>query len=150
MRFHSLLPLLAGLAALSSCGGPTDPAFEAINAHAKWLAKAPSSYSYTVARWCECLDEWIGPVEIVVRNRVVESRTYVRTGVPVAPTKYWDRFAVVDTLFARIFQAQSGKPDRISVSYDPEYGFPTRVFVDQFDQYADDEYTLAASNFRVR
>lgn len=149
MRYRSLLTGVASLIVVAGCDSSTGPHVEDINAHVKWLAKGPASYAYTVARYCFCLDEWIGPVEIVVRDGVVQSRTYVRTGAPVPASRYWDRFAVVDTLFARVADAQRGKPEKLAVTYDSQYGFPSRISVEAIGGM-DDGYSFAATNFRVR
>lgn len=154
MRFRSLVSsLLIGIASLAvaaGCDSPSEPELDLLHARAKWAANAPPSYSYTVAQYCFCLPEWIGPVVVVVRDGVVESRTYVATSAPVPSAQYWDRFATVDTLFARLLEAQQNRPVKVIVTYDAQYGFPNRIDVDPDAHAVDGGYTLVASNFQAR
>lgn len=133
----------------AACNGPSTGLGDDAAQYRKWLKHAPSSYSYIVTRSCECLPDWIGPVEIVVRNGVVQSRTYTRTQQPVDPAKYWDRFATVDSIFARLREARVSDPASLRVEYDKQWGFPTTISVDVYADYVDDEYAYSARDFRV-
>jgi len=67
-----------------------------------------------------------GPVVVVVRNKIVESRRYVRSGAAVAPT-YDELFPTIDGLFAIIDAAVRDGTRPLDVRYDPTHGYPTRI-----------------------
>ena len=84
-----------------ACSSGTAPAGELSAARSRWERSAPASYTVTIARSCECLPEMTGPVVVTVRNGVVDSRQYVRSGATVT-TSYVSLFPGVDGLFAII------------------------------------------------
>ena len=137
-------PLIVGLAA---CDGATGPGLELALARARWAQRGPPSYTITVARLCECLET--GPVEVTVQNGVIESRTLTRNGAPV-PSSYAALFPSVDGLFERIDSAQRTRVARLDVTFDPTYGYPTRIEIDHFRPTVDDEVTFVATNLEVR
>ena len=93
---------LASLVLLAACGsGSTAPADSLAAARARWARNAPPAYSYTIQRSCECTAEMTGPVAVVVRGGVVESRQYVSSGASVAP-QYASIFPAVEGLFTII------------------------------------------------
>lgn len=136
------------LATLTACGGATGPERELTAARALWAQREPASYSISVARWCECLPEMSGPVVVTVRDGLVESRHYATTGAPVPPT-YADLFPSVDGLFERIEAARHQPVARLDVRYDPAFGYPVRIAIDEDAVMADDEVTYDAKDLRV-
>src|SRR5919109_2652626 len=94
----------SALSILTACDNPMAPERELQFARWRWAAQHPTSYSLTVARWCECLPAWTGPVVVVVRDGQVESRHYVSSGDPV-PSALAEGFPTVEGLFARIDEA---------------------------------------------
>jgi hypothetical protein len=119
---------LAGLVlAVAACrASSVEPAEGLATARARWARNAPASYSYTIQRSCECLTEAAGPVTVVVRNGVVESRTYVATGAAVA-AQYASIFPAVEGLFAMIDDAIRSGTTPLTTRYDPTLGYPTRI-----------------------
>jgi hypothetical protein len=145
-----LLPALTALATLlAACGDEGNPIVNIEGPRAKWAANKPASYSYTLTRSCYCLTELTTPVDIVVRNGVVESRTYQNSTTPVSAT-YAGYFPSIDGLFAKVDTARLAKPFIINLSFDETYGYPTFLNVDQNRNTVDEEYTYVASNFVVR
>ena len=74
------------------------------------------------------------------------SRTYVKTGLPATlggPT-WWP---AIDALLAELESARDGGADKIEVTWEPNYGFPTHAFVDYIAGAADDERAMTLSNF---
>ena len=131
-RSHLRLPfaLLALILGGAACGSPTGPEENLEAARARWAGHGIDSYSITVSRSCDCPPEWSAPAIVVVRDGVVESRTYVRTGHPVAAL-HAASYPTVEEMFSQIeagLQNEWGKP---SVDYHLVFGFPTRyVFGD--------------------
>jgi hypothetical protein len=106
----------------------TGPESELAVGRARWAMVGPASYSVVVGRACECLDAAAGPVFISVRNGVVQSRQYTRTGAAVTSMRD-DWFPTVEGLFAVIDAAIRDGIMPLDVSYDPTLGYPTRVFI---------------------
>ena len=118
---------VAGLVLAAACrSSSVEPADSLAAARARWARNAPVSYSYTIQRSCECLAEAAGPVTVVVRNGVVESRTYVATGASVA-AQYASIFPAVEGLFAMIDNAIKNGTTPLTTRYDPTLGYPIRI-----------------------
>ena len=118
---------LASLVLLAACGsGSTAPADSLAAARARWARNAPAAYSYTIQRSCECTAEMTGPVAVVVRGGVVESRQYVSSGASVAP-QYASIFPAVEGLFTIIDDAIRNGTRPLTTQYDPILGYPTRI-----------------------
>jgi hypothetical protein len=141
--------LVAAAATLGACDGPTLPERQLQVARLKWERTRPAAYTFTIARYCFCTSDGIGPVIVSVRDGVVESRTYVNSGAAVAPT-YADYFPTVDGLFELIEDARRQGADAINATYDPARGFPVVISIDYVREMADDELTYRATDFRPR
>jgi hypothetical protein len=117
----------AGLIVLAACGSSsTGPADSLSAARARWARNAPTAYSYTIQRSCECLAETAGPVTVVVRNGAVESQQYVATGAAVS-AQYAPIFPAVEGLFTIIDNAIKNGTKPLTTQYDPTLGYPTRI-----------------------
>jgi len=151
MRLRSLTfaCLAAAAATLGACDGPTAPGWQLQVARLKWERTRPAAYTFSIARWCYCMQEGIGPVIVSVRDGVVESRTYAGSGAAVGPT-YADFFPTVDGLFELIEDARRQGADAIDVTYDPALGFPVVISIDYVRAAADDEITYRATDFHPR
>ena len=130
MTIRSVLATAVALVlAFTGCNqSGTGPSSELAAARARWLQGAPSAYSYTIRRSCECLAESAGPVTVVVRNGVVESRQYVTSGAAVG-TEYAGVFPSVEGLFAIIENGIREGIEPLTAVYDAELGYPSRFAV---------------------
>ena len=143
----SLLPtlLLAGLAACSDTSGPTPSDLLYASNLAKWNSTGPDSYQMVQTRLCECAV----PTEVVlvvVRNKTVESRTYVGSGAPVPPGRA-DDFPDIPGLFELINRALSGGASAYSTEYDPTYGYPVTLYIDWVQGTLLDDVSYAVTEF---
>lgn len=123
--------LLAALLTLSVNGcrsTVTGPKSELEEARARWSMIAPAAYTVVVSRSCECLPAAYGPVLVTVRNGVAQSRQYTQTGGAVTTTRD-DWFPTIEKLFSIIDAAIRDGIQPLDVTYDPTYGYPTRVFI---------------------
>src|SRR5215203_5484987 len=127
------LSVLITTGGCSDAVGPT----EGLNqARARWTEVGPLSYTLTIQQSCsECFDEHRGPVRLEVRNGVVQSRTYIKTGNEVA-SAFANTFPTVEELFVRI-DLSIRRGDTPGIQYDRYYGYPKRFEPEAgFDEWA--------------
>jgi hypothetical protein len=141
--------VLVAAALTAACSGATGLSRDLALARARWEERGPASYSITVSRLCECLEEWSGPVVVTVQNGVVESRHYTRNGAAV-PSRYDHLFPSVPGLFELVERARREGAAQLDVSYDPTFGYPTRIAIDWHATHVDEEETYTASDFVPR
>lgn len=109
--------------------GPADQA-----AWARWQARGAADYTIRLTRKCFC-----PPYE----NALVRVRAGRAVGPP-DPEPGGEPRSIAD-LFDMIF---SGSNDRFTVTYDPTYGFPTRLDIDVETNAIDDEHTWTVNQYR--
>ena len=136
-----LASLASAMFTLTSCSSMISPGEELASARSRWLQKAPSAYTMTIMRGCECLTEAVGPVVVTVNNGAISAR-YTLSGAAVSKT-YAGLFPDVEGLFQLIENAQAQHYYKVDVEYDSELGFPTKISIDANKQMVDDEsFTL--------
>ena len=147
-RFVSVAAML-GIVGLASCSASlVGPGEDLAIARTKWNQNGPSSYTMKIFKSCECLEVMSGPVIVTVKNGVVTSRTYQRTGQAV-PSNYAASFPGVEGLFDMIAQIKGEDPYKLDVRYDPALGYPLGISVDYNKQMVDDEISTAVFDFSI-
>lgn len=138
------LALLTLLVVGTACEAPTAPGDRdnLAAARARWNAKSTSSYSYKVNRSCECV---LGGrlMAVTVLKGTVTSAAYVESGSEVEAALLTYVLTVPD-LFDLIQDALDRKASYLAVTYDPIYGYPTRIEVDYSANAVDDEVVMSA------
>ena len=119
--------LVATTIAVTACHDSTAPYGDLMRATAKakdlWVEEGLTSYAFVASRSCECLREATGPVRIVVENSHLVSATMVATGAAVDTALWFD----INALFTLIESELNAQPSLLEVSFDPSWGYPTRV-----------------------
>lgn len=136
--------LVLALGLLAGCSDSTGTSIQEellTSSIRKWNETGPASYEMILLRTCAC--PAIPPVRIIVRNKVVESRSYADTGDPV-PSEKADDFPDVPGLFALVKKAMDEDYYLFTVAYDPTYGYPASLQLDQVAATLDDNV-----NFQV-
>ena len=121
-----------------------------------WEQTRSSDYTYEYNVLCECSDNFGQTVKVTVINGGIESVVYAESGEfgrkagdpPVVSGS--PRYHTIDSLFDVIQDAIADEADRLTVSYNSEFGYPTDVAIDQFVNAIDDEYSLTASAYSPR
>jgi hypothetical protein len=146
MRKIAVLTLLLSGAACEAATAPGDVDNLAA-ARARWSQSGGDSYSYVVNRSCFCV---LGgrTVTVTVRNGVVSAAEYAETGGPVEST-FLTYVATVPDLFDLIQDALAKDPAYFAATYDPVFGYPTRIEIDPSANVADDEVALSARNLTL-
>jgi hypothetical protein len=74
-----------------------------------------------------------------VRDRRLVSVTRVSDGAAVPPSDWPLRYYTVDQMFDLIEESQRQGAAEVRVTYDPQLGYPTEVYLDPRATVADDE-----------
>lgn len=111
---------------------------------AKWNAMRPAHYQYRYTPGCFCsLRRW--QIEAKA-GTVVAADKLIGDGV-TTPSDL--REFGMDSLFRLIKRVQGEKPYKLTVTYDREFGFPDRIYVDPNQNVSDEEYSIYIDNFKV-
>lgn len=143
-----LFILLAVL--MTGCASLVGQASSDVNSdQAKWQNANISHYRYELSISCFCIFSQDMPLVIEVKDGQVVSMEY-KSGKEIDPAllEQFQRYDTIDKIFAELEKAH-GSADRVEVTYDDQYGFPTQITIDQAQQAADDELYLTISNFEV-
>lgn len=143
------LPALPALLVGLGCDGSGDSvAFRTTVARARWEDRGPADYRMTVTNQCAfCGKIDAGPVEVVVRDGRIVSRTYLDDGSEV-PESFRKAFPDVDGLFDELENAIR-TADHVEAEFDPGLGYPVHTYVDYATTAADDEVGHTLSDFQV-
>jgi hypothetical protein len=139
MRYTAALLLVAtATLSLSSCDGVTSPRSDLEQARTRWAERGPSDYSIVVSRSCFCAPVTTDPVVVTVAGGVIVSRVYAASGDTVPPA-YASVYPDIAQLFDIIDEAIAQRAAHVDVTYEPDFGYPVSVFIDQSANAADDE-----------
>lgn len=119
---------------------------------AKWQAADISHYRFELFIGCFCPFAEDMPLTVEVLNGEIVSITRA-DGSPVEATDpsrgVYESYATIDRLFAELKADLSGEADEVVVTYDPTYGFPVNISIDQIKEAIDDELSLQVSSFEI-
>ena len=110
----------------------------------RWTERGPSSYTVTVSRSCLC--SATGPVDVVVRNRVVVSRRTSTTGEDV-PANLQAAYPSVEEMFIAIDAGLQSGTKPVAMQFDAALGYPKRY---SFGDPALDAPVVIVSNLRAQ
>ena len=133
----AVVAIAAGCATAGPAGveGPRE---ELDRARRLWAAEGMDDYRYTLRRICFCLPEVGAPVEVEVRDGAVVARRAAGSGAPVG-AEHQELWPAVEGLFDLVEDAVEREADRVAVTYHPERGYPTSVYIDYSFEMADEE-----------
>jgi hypothetical protein len=134
---------------LTACSGRASTEFD--KNLAKWQDAKVTHYRYTLFIGCFCAFTEDMPVTIEVNNGEIVSITSTNGNAinpgdaPYESVKY---YADMDLLFNQLKDSLD-KADKVEMTYDPTYGFPTSIAIDQVEQAVDDELYITVDNFEI-
>ena len=113
----------------------------------KWQNAGISHYSFRLFRGCICEDN--EDVLIEVENEQILSMVYqsMRT-MNEYDRAFFESLGTMERLFSTVEQELSGESLKVTVTYDPVYGFPVEI-VSERSEGADDELNLTISDFEM-
>ena len=125
-------------------GTPSGEVNSLESARAAWAASGIGDYDFTITRQCFCLETWVGPFAVRVRDGV-SVVTRVSDGSEVDPL-------ILDQLpisAEELFQFAEERQEQASfrVTYDQATGLPLSIWSDPIPEAADDELGVLVSGF---
>ena len=115
----------------------------------QWTDAGVSHYRYDLVIGCFCPFSQDMPLTIEVKDGKVVSITNVEGVLLDASNpsyQYYLEYATIDLLFAEL-KSEMTEAEELTVVYDPQYGFPSEVWIDRFKLAVDDEMSLQVTNF---
>ncbi len=114
----------------------------------KWQGAKITHYRYNLFVGCFCVFNENMPLVVEVKDGSLVSMKY-QNGKEVEESNrdLFEKYATIDRIFSELETNINGKADEFTVTYDPTYGFPTKVNVDFIKKAMDDELALTVSNF---
>ncbi|MDH3458337.1 MAG: DUF6174 domain-containing protein [Gemmatimonadota bacterium] len=94
-----------------------------------WESRGYTDYAYTMTVRCVCTGIVDVPTRVTVTNDAISALAFVSSGDSV-PAEYHSWYLTIDDLFDAIQQAIDGKAQLISVTYHPDFHYPSRVVID--------------------
>ena len=115
-------------------------------ARAVWAASGITDYAYTIRRDCFCVESWIGPFAVQVRDGV-STVTRVSDGNEVEPISLEELPLSAEELFQFAEERQDQASFRIT--YDQATGLPLSIWSDPIPEAADDELGVQVSDLTL-
>jgi len=141
----ALLALSAIRCSITEPSSRRDDRAELARNRQRWAGAAVHDYTFDYQLLCFCAPDATEPVRITVRQDAIVAVVRQRDGLPAGTSPVWPR---IDVLFDDIQRRLDQQVARITVVYDPTYGYPRSIAVDVAAMAADDEYSHTASNLR--
>ena len=115
-------------------------------ARAAWSSSGINNYDFTISRQCFCMEEYVGPFTVRVRDGV-STVTRSSDGSAVDP----DVLKQLPVSAEELFQFAEERKDQASfrVEFDQATGLPLSVWSDPIPQAADDELGIEVRDFTV-
>ena len=142
---------LAVLLITLACSMLGDPSqFE--RSRAKWNAANITHYQFNLSISCFCPYSEDMPLAIEVDNGKVVSMTKPDGSSLDSDSPLYsdaESYNTIDQAFSSLELLLNGDADKVEVTYDPAYGFPTSIDVDMILNAVDDEFSIYISDFKV-
>ena len=137
---------------LAACANPTTTpsatpvgAIDTLDeARAAWASSGINNYNFTISRQCFCMEEYVGPFAVRVRDGV-STVTRSSDGSEVDPLV----LNLLPLSAEELFRFAEERQDQASfrVTYDQATGLPLSVWSDPIPEAADDELGVEVSGF---
>jgi uncharacterized protein DUF6174 len=124
---------------MAACLTSPDEADDVTRHRRQWESQRITDYRVQSRLICFCVGDATMPVILQVRNRELVSVTRASDGAAVPPSEWAFRYYAIDALFDLIADAQAKGASQVRVTYDPQLGYPTQVYLDPSTRVADDE-----------
>lgn len=145
MKKLILVFLVLTLVACSSGGGS-----ELSRNQQKWQDADITHYRFTLNVGCFCAFRSQMPATVEVQDGEVVSiigadGEAISTTDPI--NEYVLSYATIDRIFAELDSDSVREADKLTVTYEPTYGFPSEIYIDFIERAIDDELSITVSAF---
>jgi len=120
----------------------------------KWTLRGITSYEIRLHEECFCPPPWSGPFRVSVRGGKVINVVYdgqsadgYWPGRVVSKKHRTDLTLTIEDVFVRAEKAINLTDQRHKIQYDPEYGFPKLIDVDNPHRMADAQWKVVVDDF---
>ena len=124
---------LTALLLLGACTSPTTPENDLADYRTLWEAQRLTDYTFDVVRNCFCLAR--ADVRVTVKGGVITSVTELASEVAHDP----EFFRTIDGRFDLVQDAYDRDAHEVQVDFDPDRGYPTRIWIDYVEMMMDEE-----------
>ena len=124
---------LTTLLLLGACASPTTPENDLADYRTLWEAQRLTDYTFDVSRVCYC--QFMGDVRVTVQGGVITGVTELASEVARDP----ETFRTIDGLFDLVQDAYDRDAHEVQVDFDPDRGYPTRIWIDYVEMMMDEE-----------
>lgn len=113
-----------------------------------WKRQEITNYRFTFNWNCFCLRDYVRPVAITVRDRSITDIQFVdnEQSIDIATQ---DRYYTIDALFEWLKEEIMKDPDRVLITYDKRYHFPTMAAFDYDGNLIDEEMQFNIRDFEA-
>ena len=118
----------------------------------KWEDANITHYRYSVFIGCFCAFRNDMPLTIEVKDGTPVSITTTDGTVVDATHPFYEiyvSYVTIDSIMLNLEADLAGDADEVIVTYDPTYGYPTRVSIDYIKDAVDDELSYEITNFEI-
>lgn len=135
---------------LTACATIGQASSEIDQAREKWQDADLSHYRYNLTLSCFCAFNENMPLVIEVQDGEVISMEY-QNGNEIEDfnLELFQKYDTIDDVFAELEKALNGEADKVTVTYDETYGYPTQIDLDFIENAIDDELYITISDFEV-
>ncbi len=114
----------------------------------RWQYKYIKAYHFRLGRACECTPDFAGPFHIYVNDYTIDS-IYSFAANSALPDSQLANFRTIDNEYTNLLAMVWSEPFDMSITFDPQYGFPSACYYDPHSQTADDELSYVIDSFTV-
>jgi hypothetical protein len=147
MKKITLLFLVLILAACTP-GGETGT--ELSRNKQKWQDANVTHYTFQLSVTCFCPVAGVMPMTVEVKDGEVVSLVDVNGDAFPSTDPLNDlieKYVTIDRIFSELNSDSVQGAERLEITYDPTYGFPSDVVIDFVEEVADDELYLSITGF---
>jgi len=116
----------------------------------KWRATNVRNYRFQLMVGCYCPMTAMMPITVDVRDGTVVAMTDAN-GVAVSAadpgSEFFLKYTTIDGIYAELTSTRFSDADKLTITYDPTYGFPSAVSADFIEMAVDDELYLGVTGF---
>jgi uncharacterized protein DUF6174 len=113
-------------------------------AEANWSKRKPAAYEFTIDVRCYCS---LAPTPPSFRVKAGVATTI--SELSAGHRKEYESFDTIEKLFAILNRSLSRRPEKMSVEFEPDLGYPVWADIDPRKDTYDDELKFTILNFKV-